>query len=505
MNQNFHSRWVYPFHLKAPVKTWTLKSRLDPSHPFLYNFDKMKRNIINKIWDLHVVEHKKGFPDILSIDLHLLHEVTSPQAFEVLRKRGLKIHALERTIATVDHNVSTTLNRESLPILESRNQILTLRQNCKNFGVKLWDMGSGRQGIVHIVGPEQGLTQPGMTLVCGDSHTSTHGAFGTVALGIGTTEVGHVMATGCLLLPRPKTMKIQFNGHLGRGIAAKDMILKLIQIIGVHGATGYILEYCGPSIQKLSMEQRMTICNMSIECGARAGLVSPDEVTFEYMNGRLGAPKASDWDRAVAHWKSLASTDLSTYDRTIEIELDHLAPVVTWGTTPGQSIGIDQKIPDPKTMPPEEGELAKKSLEYMKLEAGQTLEGLPIDYVFLGSCTNSRISDYREIAKIMKGKKVAKGVTVYVVPGSEVVRKQMIEEGLDRIFIEAGADFRQPGCSMCLGMNEDKCPPGKRVASTSNRNFIGRQGPGALSHLMSPVMAATAAITGKISDVRKFL
>lgn len=465
----------------------------------------MKRNIINKIWDLHVVESKEDFPDIVSIDLHLLHEVTSPQAFEVLRKKGLKIHALERTVATVDHNVSTTPDRESLPSQVSRNQILTLRKNCGEFGVKLWDMGSGRQGIVHIIGPEQGLTQPGMSIVCGDSHTSTHGAFGALALGIGTTEIGHVMATGCLLLNRPKTMNIQFDGHLGLGITAKDMILKLIQVIGVHGATGFVLEYCGPAIRKLPMEQRMTICNMSIECGARAGLVSPDETTYEYMKGRLGVPKGTEWDRAVIHWKSLASTDQSTYDRTVAIELDHLAPVVTWGTTPGQSIGIDQKIPSPKSMTQEEGELAKQSLEYMRLEAGQPLEGVPIDYVFLGSCTNSRISDYREAAKILKGKRIAKGVTVFVVPGSEAVRKQMIEEGLDRIFIEAGADFRQPGCSMCLGMNEDKCPPGKRVASTSNRNFIGRQGPGALSHLMSPIMAAAAAVTGKITDVRKFL
>jgi 3-isopropylmalate/(R)-2-methylmalate dehydratase large subunit len=465
----------------------------------------VKRNIINKIWDAHVVESKEEFPDIVSMDLHLLHEVTSPQAFDVLRKKGLKIHALDRTIATVDHNVSTTSDRESLPSLVSRNQILALRKNCEDFGVRLWDMGSGRQGIVHIIGPEQGLTQPGMTIVCGDSHTSTHGAFGALALGIGTTEIGHVMATGCLLLPRPKTMKIQFNGHLGKGIAAKDMILKLIQVIGVHGATGYVLEYCGPAVQKLSMEERMTICNMSIECGARAGLVSPDATTYEYMMGLLCAPKGSHWNAALTYWKSIVSTDQSTYDESVEIELDHLAPLVTWGTTPGQSIGIDEEIPAPETMTPEEGELAKKSLEYMRLKAGQSLEGVPIDYVFLGSCTNSRISDYREAAKILKGKRVAKGVTVFVVPGSEAVRSQMIEEGLDRIFIEAGADFRQPGCSMCLGMNEDKCPPGKRVASTSNRNFIGRQGPGALSHLMSPIMAAAAAVTGKITDARKFL
>ncbi len=465
----------------------------------------MKRNIINKIWDLHVVESKEEFPDIVSIDLHLVHEVTSPQAFDVLRQRGLKIHALERTIATVDHNVSTSPDRENLPNPVSRNQILSLRRNCQEFGVKLWDMGSGKQGIVHIVGPEQGLTQPGMTIVCGDSHTSTHGAFGALALGIGTTEIGHVMATGCLLLPRPKTMKIQFKGHRGKGIFAKDMILKLIQAIGVHGANGYVLEYCGPEVRKLSIEERMTICNMSIECGARAGLVSPDETTYAYIQGRLGAPKGTHWDRAVEHWKSLASTEESTYDRTVEIELDHLVPLVTWGTTPGQSIGINENVPHPDSMIPEEADQAKTSLDYMRLEPGQPIEGVPIDYVFLGSCTNSRISDYREAPKILKGRKIAKGVTVYLVPGSESVRRQIIEEGLDKIFIEAGSDFRQPGCSMCLGMNEDKCPPGKRVASTSNRNFIGRQGPGALSHLMSPLMAAAAAIEGKIVDARKYI
>jgi 3-isopropylmalate/(R)-2-methylmalate dehydratase large subunit len=465
----------------------------------------MKKNIINKIWDLHVVESKEEFPDIISIDLHLLHEVTSPQAFDTLRKKELKIHALERTIATVDHNVSTSPNREELPIPVSRDQILSLRKNCKDFGVTLWDMGSGRQGIVHIVSPEQGLTQPGMTIVCGDSHTSTHGAFGAIALGIGSTEIGHVLATGCLLLERPKTMKILFKGHLQKGVTAKDMILKLIQTIGVHGGNGYCFEYTGEAVRKFGMEQRMTICNMSIEAGARAGLISPDEVTFTYMKGRLGAPKGAEWDRAVAYWKSLASAEESTYDRSVEIDLDHLCPVVTWGTTPGQSMGIDEKIPHPETMTPEEGELARKSLDYMCLKPGQSLEGVPVDYVFLGSCTNNRISDYRESAKIFKGRKVAKGVTVYVVPGSEAVRKQMIEEGLDKIFIEAGADFRQPGCSMCLGMNEDKCPPAKRVASTSNRNFIGRQGPGALSHLMSPLMAAAAAVTGKITDAREFL
>jgi 3-isopropylmalate/(R)-2-methylmalate dehydratase large subunit len=465
----------------------------------------VKRNIINKIWDLHVVQRKEEFPDVISIDLHLVHEVSSPQAFEELRKRGLKIHALERTIATVDHNVSTTLDRESLPNPVSRSQILTLRKNCKEFGIKLWDMGSGRQGIVHIVGPEEGLTQPGMTIVCGDSHTSTHGAFGALALGIGTTEISHVMATGCLLLSRPKTMKIQFNGDLKKGITAKDIILKLIQVIGVHGANGYILEYCGHAIRKLSMEERMTMCNMSIECGARAGLVSPDETTYKYMKGRLGVPKGDEWDRALLHWESLASHEEATYDQIVDIDIDELSPLVTWGTTPGQSIGIDQHIPQPEAMLQEEGELAKKSLEYMQLTAGQSLEGLPIDYVFLGSCTNARISDYRAAAAIIKGKRVAKGVTVYVVPGSEAVRRQIIEEGLDKIFVEAGAELRQPGCSMCLGMNEDKCPPGKRVASTSNRNFIGRQGPGALSHLMSPIMAAAAAITGKITDVRKLM
>jgi 3-isopropylmalate/(R)-2-methylmalate dehydratase large subunit len=462
----------------------------------------MKKNIINKIWDLHVVESKEEYPDIIRIDLHLLHEVTSPQAFNEMRRRGLKIHSPQATIATVDHNVSTSLNRAELPNPVSRNQILALRKNCQDFGIPLWDMDKGRQGIVHVVGPEQGLTHPGMTIVCGDSHTSTHGAFGTLAFGIGTTEIAHVMATGCLLLNRPKTMKVAFKGELKKGITAKDLILKLINIIGVHGATGFIIEYCGAAIQKLSMEQRMTICNMSIECGARAGLISPDETTFGYIKGKLGAPKDEQWKKAVDFWKSLASPLEATYDRVVEVDIDALEPIVTWGTTPAQSIGINQKIPDLNAWTADEKEQAEQALEYMKLHPGQEIKGISVDYVFIGSCTNSRISDFRGAAKIFKGNKVAAGVIVYIVPGSEVVRAQMIDEGLDQIFIEAGAQFRQPGCSMCLAMNEDKCPPGKRVASTSNRNFIGRQGPGALSHLMSPIMAAAAAITGKITDVR---
>jgi 3-isopropylmalate/(R)-2-methylmalate dehydratase large subunit len=465
----------------------------------------MKKNIINNIWDLHALQSKEGFPDIVSIDLHLLHEVTSPQAFQELRKRGLKVHSLERTLATVDHNVSTTPDREKLPQQISRAQILELRKNCQEFGVTLWDMGSGRQGIVHITGPEHGLTQPGMTIVCGDSHTSTHGAFGALAFGIGSTEVSHVLATGCLLLNRPKTMKIVFKGQMGKGVFAKDMILKLIQSIGVHGATGHVLEYCGEAVCSLSMEERMTLCNMSIECGARAGLISPDEVTYRYLKDKPGAPKAKRWEEALSHWKALASHKDATYDQTVEISIDSLSPIVTWGTTPAQSIGINERVPDLDSMTVEEREQAQKSLQYMQLISGQRLEGLPIDYVFLGSCTNARLSDFREAANIFKGRKVAKGVTVYVVPGSESVRDQLIREGLDQVFIAAGADFRQPGCSMCLAMNEDKCPPGKRVASTSNRNFVGRQGPGALSHLMSPAMAAAAAVTGKITDVRTLL
>ncbi len=456
----------------------------------------MARNIIQKIWDEHVVVSKDGFPDVFAIDLHLIHEVTSPQAFEMLREKGLRFHVSGRAVATIDHNVSTAVNRKIATDVGSQKQITALRGNCAEFGVKLMDMDSGRQGIVHVIGPELGLTQPGITVVCGDSHTSTHGAFGALAFGIGTTEVGHVMATGCLLQEKPKTMKVNFVGRMGECVTAKDLILKLISQIGVSGARGYVIEYCGEVVRAMSMDERMTICNMSIECGARAGLIAPDSVTFEYMMGRECAPVGEKWNEAVKYWKSLRSDDGAEYDRVVDVEIDGMAPMVTWGFNPGQGIEVTGSIPK---------DADAQALDYVRLKAGQAIEGVTVDYVFIGSCTNARLSDLRAAAEIFKNRKVAKGVIVYIVPGSEDVMKQAKSEGLDQIFEGAGALFRNPGCSMCLAMNEDKVPEGKRCASTSNRNFVGRQGKGAITHLMSPIMAAAAAVTGKITDVRKLL
>ena len=456
----------------------------------------MARNIIQKIWDEHVVVSKEGFPDVFGIDLHLIHEVTSPQAFEMLREKGLKFHAVGRAVATVDHNVSTAVNRKVATDAGSQKQIMMLRNNCTEFGVKLMDMDSGKQGIVHVIGPELGLTQPGITVVCGDSHTSTHGAFGALAFGIGTTEVGHVMATGCLLQEKPKTMKVNFVGKMGKCVTAKDLILKLIAQIGVAGARGHVIEYCGEAMSRLSMDERMTICNMSIECGARAGLISPDEVTFEYLQGRECVPKGKKWVEAIQYWSSLVSDKDAEYDSVVEVNIDGMAPMVTWGFNPEQGIEVSEVIPENADV---------QALDYVKLRAGQNIEGVEVDYVFIGSCTNARLSDLREAADIFKNRKVAKGVIVYIVPGSEEVMKQAKIEGLDEIFEGAGAMFRNPGCSMCLAMNEDKVPEGKRCASTSNRNFVGRQGKGAITHLMSPIMAAAAAVTGKITDVRKLI
>ena len=464
----------------------------------------MTKNIVEKIWESHLVKGRPGFPEIISIDLQLIHEVTSPQAFEELRARGLKIHDVNRCVATLDHNISTALDRRTAIHPLSQKQIETLRTNCEEFGVKLLDMDSGKQGIVHVIGPELGLTQPGMTIVCGDSHTSTHGAFGALAFGIGTTEVGHVMATGSMLQTRPKTMKVLFKGKFHEGITPKDLILKLIRTIGVGGAAGYVIEYCGEAIKKISMEGRMTICNMSIECGARAGLISPDATTFEYLKWRKCSPQGAKFDAACEFWASLASDAGAEYDRIVEIDIEKMSPYVTWGVNPGQAIEVGEKIPDPAKMSEGERDLAEKALEYVGLKPGEKIEGVEVDYVFIGSCTNARISDLRAAAKIFDGRKVASGVRVYIVPGSEQVRSMAITEGLDKIFIDAGCDFRNPGCSMCLGMNEDKVPAGKRCASTSNRNFIGRQGVGSITHLMSPVMAAAAAVTGKITDIRKF-
>jgi 3-isopropylmalate/(R)-2-methylmalate dehydratase large subunit len=457
------------------------------------------KNIIEKIWGAHIVSSTPGFPDIFAIDLQLVHEVTSPQAFAELRDRNLPIHNPAGTIATIDHNVSTAKNRLfKTPTTDSEKQITTLRKNCQDFNVKLLDMESGMQGIVHVVGPEQGITQPGMTIVCGDSHTSTHGAFGAIAFGVGTTEVGHVMATGCILREKPKTMLVKFEGQLGQGITSKDLILKLIQQIGVGGATGHIIEYAGEAIETLSMEQRLTICNMSIECGARAGLVAPDQITFDYIKGRTCAPTQQEWKSATTYWQSLRSDANAEYDKIVTVDINNMAPVVTWGFNPAQSISIDQNLPATN---PE----IQKAYDYVKLTPETPLEGTPIDYVFIGSCTNARIEDFRAAAQIMQGKKVANNVTAYVVPGSEQVLEQCIAEGLDKIFKEAGAPLRNPGCSMCLAMNADKVPEGKRCASTSNRNFVGRQGKGSITHLMSPIMAAAAAVEGAIVDVRKYL
>ena len=461
------------------------------------------KTIIDKIWEFHTVESKVGFPDILAIDLQLVHEVTSPQAFQLLKERNLPVFATDRTLATVDHNVPT--KREGFQNPTSRHQIETLRENCRAFGVPLLDMESGYQGIVHVVGPELGYTHPGMTIVCGDSHTSTHGAFGALAFGIGTSEVAQVLAVGCILQKRPKTMRVTFKGTLPKSVTAKDIILSLIRKIGINGGNGHVIEYTGEVIGLLSMEERMTICNMSIECGARAGLIAPDAITFNYIQDRIGAPKKDKWEYALKFWNSLSTDSGAAFDKEVELSLSDLAPMVTWGINPEQAISIDETVPNPSQLSGDHKNLAQKAIDYVQLIPGQPVKGLPIDYVFIGSCTNARLSDLRAAAKIMQGRKIAKGVTTLVVPGSEVVHRMAIEEGLADIFIEAGAEYRSPGCSMCLAMNEDRVPPGKRCASTSNRNFIGRQGTGSITHLMSPAMAAAAAVTGKITDVRHFI
>jgi len=441
----------------------------------------MKKNIIEKIWEKHVVKSREGYPDVFAIDLCLLHEVTSPQAFDELRRRDLRVYDPKRCFATIDHIISTKSDREKLKNAEARKQVMVLRENCEKFGIELFDMGSGKQGIVHVIGPDLGLIRPGMTIVCGDSHTSTHGAFGALAFGIGTTEVGHVLATSCILQEKPKTMKVEFKGSLGRGVTAKDLILKLIKEIGVGGATGHVIEYCGDVIRGMSMEERMTVCNMSIECGARAGLIAPDEVTFEYLGGDS--------------FDVLVSDEGASYDKVVEIDISELAPTVTWGISPAQSVEMGQKIED----------LDEKAFAYTGLRRGDSLEGLEIDYAFVGSCTNGRIFDLRAVAEVLRGKKVADSVCMVITPGSEKVRAMAIEEGLDKVFEDAGAEFRMPGCSMCMTMSGDVVPDGKRCASTTNRNFIGRQGKGSITHLMSPVMAAIAAVEGKIVDVRKYI
>jgi 3-isopropylmalate/(R)-2-methylmalate dehydratase large subunit len=464
------------------------------------------KTIFEKIWDSHVVKHAEGYPDALFIDRHFIHEVTSPQAFDGLKKRGLHVFNTKRTTATADHNVPT--KDQHLPIKEalSRHQVETLRKNCKEFGVDLYDLGHPYQGIVHIIGPELGLTLPGMTIVCGDSHTSTHGAFGNIAFGIGTSEVEQVLATQCILQYKPKTMKIEINGKLGKGVVSKDIILYIISKISASGATGFFVEYSGDAIRSLSMEARMTICNMSIEMGARGGLIAPDETTFNYIKGRKFAPQGDAFNKAVNEWKKLVTDKEAVYDQVLKFAADDIAPMITYGTNPGMGMKVTDRIPTTAEMKEiSEQTSFTKSLEYMGVEPGSKLLGKSIDYVFIGSCTNARIEDLREVASMVKGKKKAANVEVWVVPGSKQVQEQAKKEGLDKIFEAAGFELRDPGCSACLGMNEDKIPAGKYCISTSNRNFEGRQGPKSRTFLASPLSAAAAAITGKVTDVREFM
>lgn len=456
------------------------------------------RNIVEKIWDSHVVEQLDGHPAVFAIDLMLLHEVTSAQAFQEIEARGLKIAEPQRLVATIDHSIPTRDNRWEIFDDAAREQVNALRENCKRHGIRMLDFDGG-QGIVHVVGPELGLTQPGMTIVCGDSHTSTHGAFGALAFGVGTSEVGHVMATGCLLQQKPKTMKVDFKGSFRKGVFAKDAILKLIAQIGVGGATGFVIEYTGEAIEKMTMEERMTVCNMSIECGARGGLISPDETTFNYLQWRV-----EDFDRKLAQWKSFASDKDCSYDEEVVVDLTQLRPMVTWGTNPGQGVCIDEVVPADADLPETQRPLAQRARQYTRLSERQPMEGVGVDWGFIGSCTNGRIEDLRIAAEVLRGRKVNPNVTLYVVPGSEAVRAQAMKEGLHEVFLEAGAFFRMPGCSMCLAMNDDKVPEGKRCISSSNRNFVGRQGPGSITHLASPATVAASAIAGCVTSPEKY-
>jgi 3-isopropylmalate/(R)-2-methylmalate dehydratase large subunit len=463
----------------------------------------MPQTIIEKIWNQHVVDQQEGAPAILAIDLHLVHEVTSPQAFTGLRARGLKVRRPDRTVATADHSIPTT--PRNLPIADemAAAQVKQLEANCAEFGVPLHGWESPNQGIVHVIGPELGLTQPGATIVCGDSHTATHGAFGALAFGIGTSEVEMVLATQCLLQRKPKTYLVRVDGTLRPGVSAKDIILALIARIGVGGGTGHVFEYAGSAIRALSMEERMTICNMSIEGGARAGLVAPDETTFAYLKDRPHAPQGADWDAAVARWRTLTSDEGATYDKEIVIDANTLEPMVTYGTNPGMGLPISGTIPNPADeSDPAAARALTRALEYMDLRAGDSIIGRPVNTVFIGSCTNGRISDLRLAANVLKGQTVAKGVRVMVVPGSADVKRQAEREGLDTIFRDAGADWREAGCSMCIAMNGDQLAPGEYAISTSNRNFEGRQGKGGRTFLASPLTAAATALTGVIADPR---
>ncbi len=465
----------------------------------------MAKTLYDKIFESHLVNQAGDGTCLLYIDRHLVHEVTSPQAFEGLRMAKRKVRRPEATLAVADHNVPTTPDRaQGIKDETSRIQVQTLEDNCKEFGVTYYKMDDKRQGIVHIVGPEQGFTLPGSTIVCGDSHTATHGAFGALAFGIGTSEVEHVLATQTLIQKRAKNMRVRVEGKLATGVTAKDIVLAIIGRIGTAGGTGYVIEYAGNAISELSMEGRMTICNMSIEAGARAGLIAPDETTFEYVKGRPLAPKGAEWDKAVAYWRTLTPDSGARYDQDILLKAEDIAPQVTWGTSPQDVLPISANVPDPAQEKDESRrKTLERALEYMGLTGGTALTDIPIDKVFIGSCTNGRIEDFREVAKVVQGKKVAKNVKLaMVVPGSGLVKEQAEKEGLHKIFLEAGFEWREPGCSMCLAMNADKLEPGERCASTSNRNFEGRQGRGGRTHLMSPAMAALAALNGKLSDIR---
>jgi 3-isopropylmalate/(R)-2-methylmalate dehydratase large subunit len=460
----------------------------------------MPRSLFEKVWDSHVVREEPGEPALLYVDLHLVHEVTSPQAFEALRLAGRPVRRRDLTLATMDHNVPTADGPVD-PL--SHAQLEALRKNCADFGVPLYATGSGREGIVHVIGPELGLTQPGMTIVCGDSHTSTHGAFGVLAFGIGTSEVEHVLATQTLPQRRPRSMRVEFSGSLPPTLTAKDVILGAIGRLGVSGGVGHVLEYSGEVIRGLSMEGRLTICNMSIEAGARAGMISPDDTTFAYLEGRPAAPKGADWERALDRWRALATDEGASFDEVIEIPVAELAPQVTWGTNPGMVAPVDSSVPDPADFDdPDERAAVERALAYMALEPGTPIQDIRVDRVFIGSCTNARIEDLRAAAAIVDGKRVHPKVRAMVVPGSAMVKRQAEDEGLDRVFERAGFEWRRAGCSMCLGMNPDILAPGERCASTSNRNFEGRQGAGGRTHLVSPALAAATAIAGRFVDLR---
>ncbi len=464
----------------------------------------MSKTLFDKIWDAHVVNHIENGPDQLYIDRHYCHEVTSPQAFEGLRRRGLKVMRPERTYCSPDHNIPTHDQDKPIQDPVSANQVKTLLDNAREFGLELFGLCHPKNGIIHVIGPENGLTLPGQTLVCGDSHTSTHGALGAVAFGVGTSEVEMVLASQCIIQPKPKKMRITVDGRLGHGVTAKDLALYIIAKMTTGGATGYFVEYAGEAVRSLSMEGRLTLCNLSIEMGARGGMVAPDETTFEYIKGREYAPKGEEWEKALAHWRTLYSDPDAVFDREVHFDAADIEPRITFGTNPGMGIGITEAVPEAPADPQARGSF-EKALDYMAFESGKTLLGTLVDYVFLGSCTNGRIEDFRAFAEFVKGKKKASGVTAWLVPGSWAVARQIEAEGLDKVLAEAGFELRQPGCSACLAMNDDKIPAGRLAVSTSNRNFEGRQGPGSRTILAGPLVAAAAAVTGVISDPREMM